>query len=138
MTFCVLDSSIALAWVLPDEQSDRVEDLLEKVITAGAAAPSLWVLETANTLLMVYRRGRLSLAQRHQAKETLAALPIDFTSIDARQAWNDIFDLASAHALTVYDASYLALALRRGLPLASLDQALLRAAEACGVATLGG
>lgn len=133
MTLCVLDSSAALAWVLPSEGSPEGDALLDQVANAGAAVPGLWPLEVANILLMAERRGRVTLAERQEALSVLADLPIQVDPHTAGHAWTDTLAMAAAHHLTVYDASYLELALRLSLPIASLDQALCRAAESCGV-----
>ncbi len=136
MTACVLDSSAALAWVLPGENHATGDTLLDQVAEEGAVAPGLWPLETANVLLVTERRGRITLAERQQALVTLAELPIRIDPQTAGYAWGETLNLAAARNLTVYDASYLELALRLGLPLASLDQALRHAAAECGVTLL--
>lgn len=137
MTLCVLDSSAALAWVLPGEGDAASEALLDDVAEAGAVVPGLWPLETANVLLAAERRGRITLAERQQALATLKELPIRIDPHTATHAWGDALHLASSRDLTLYDAAYLELALRFGLPLASLDRKLCEAAAACGVALLG-
>ena len=136
MTLCVLDSSTALAWVLPDESSPESDALLDRIADAGAAVPGLWHLETANILLVAERRGRVTAIERQKALSALADLPIQVDPHTAGQAWTNTLTLAAAHNLTVYDASYLELAMRAGLPLASLDRVLRLAAEACGVRLL--
>ena len=137
MAAYVLDSSVALAWFLPGEQSSRTEALLDQAAEAGALAPGLWPLEVANIMLVAERKNRITQAQRVRALTSLAKLPIRIDTETAGRAWNSTFDLALAHGLTVYDAGYLDLSLRSGLPLATLDQALGRAATACGVTVLG-
>lgn len=136
MTACVLDSSAALAWVLPGESSDAGDALLDQVAEHGATVPGLWALETAHVLLTAERQGRITLAERRQALSTLIALPIQVDAKTATQAWEETVMLAAAHNLTVYDACYLELALRLSLPLATLDQALRHAAAVCGVRRL--
>jgi predicted nucleic acid-binding protein len=130
---CVLDSSAALAWILPGEGGVAVDALLDRVAGSGATVPTLWPFEIANVLLMAERRGRLTPAERGRALAVLGALPIDIDPRSAERAWTDALDIAQAHRLTVYDASYLELAIRAGLPLASLDADLRAAASACGV-----
>ena len=130
---CVLDSSVALVWVLPGEATPATETLLTAVGELGAAAPGLWPLETANALLMAERRGRLSLAERTQALTLLAELPIQIDARTAELALSATVALAAGREMTVYDACYLELALRLGLPLASLDQRLCQAARSAGV-----
>lgn len=136
VTLCVLDSSAALAWVLPIESSPQTDALLDRIADSGAAVPGLWPLETANTLLVAERRGRITLTERREALLMLADLPIQIDPHTAGHAWTDTINLAAARTLTVYDASYLELAMRAGLPLASLDWALCQAAQACGVSLI--
>jgi predicted nucleic acid-binding protein len=137
MAAFVLDSSVALAWFLPGEQTAKTEALLDQATEAGALAPGLWPLEVANIILVAERKSRITQAQRVRALTALAKLPIRIDTDAAGRAWNSTFDLALAHGLTVYDAGYLDLSLRSGLPLATLDRPLGRAASACGVPVLG-
>lgn len=133
MSHCVLDCSAALAWVLPGESDPATDVLLETVAATGAVAPALWPFEVANVLLMAERRGRIMLAERQQALAILGELPIHIDGQAVARAWKDTLAIAQTHRLTVYDASYLELAIRLGLPLASRDTELRAAASACGV-----
>jgi predicted nucleic acid-binding protein len=99
--------------------------------------PGLWKLEAANILEMGARRGRHDAAFRNSTLADLALLPIRVDTETDRQAWGATLQLSERHRLTMYDAAYLELALRHGLPLASLDADLRRAAQAEGVAVLG-
>lgn len=137
MTRCVLDSSVALAWVLPGEGSDATETLLDEIAVAGAAAPGLWPLETANVLLQAEKARRITQDERRRSLTSLAALPIHIDPDTAAQAFGRTLSLAESQGLTLYDASYLELALRLALPLASLDKKLRQAAAANGVELLG-
>jgi predicted nucleic acid-binding protein len=137
VTRCVLDSSVALAWVLPGEGSDATEALLDEVAADGAAAPGLWPLETANVLLQAEKARRITLGERRRSLTILAGLPIHIDPDTSAQAWGRTLSLAEAQGLTLYDASYLELALRLALPLASLDRQLRQAAASCGVVLLG-
>ena len=102
----------------------------------GALVPMLWPLEVANVLLMAERRHRIVSAERSQALGWFAALPIEIDYEAAHPAWADLPALAVQHRLTAYDAAYLELARRRGLPLATLDQELAAAARAEGLGVL--
>jgi predicted nucleic acid-binding protein len=133
---CVLDSSVTLTWLLPGEATPATEALLATVGDLGAIAPGLWPLETANVLWLSERRGRITLAERTQALATLAELPIQIDERTAALTFGATSALAAGRDLTVYDACYLELALRRGLPLASLDKRLCQAASAAGVALI--
>jgi predicted nucleic acid-binding protein len=133
VSHCVLDCSAALSWVLSGESDAATDALLDTVAAAGAVAPALWPFEVANVLLMAERRGRIMPAERHQALVLLGELHIHIDGQAVARAWTDTLALAQVHRLTVYDASYLELAVRLGLPLASRDMELRSAASAGGV-----
>jgi predicted nucleic acid-binding protein len=107
--------------------------LLTVTAEAGALTPGLWPLEVANVLRAAERRGRITLAERTQALAIPSELPIRIDESMAPLAFGPISPLAAGGDLTVYDACYLELALRSGLPLASLDRRLCEAASAAGV-----
>ena len=138
MPALVLDGSVTLAWLLADEQPAAVAQVLDQVVAAGAVAPGLWPLEVGNALLVAERRGRLSSRNRTQALQGLAGLPIEIDDETAGRAWRETLALAETHCLTLYDAAYLELALRRSLPLATFDAALRAAAVTAGVPLLAG
>ena len=133
----VLDSSVTLAWVYAAETTGAISDVLARVIESGAWVPGLWRLEIGNVLEMGVRKGRTDAAFRDAALADLALLPISVDTETDRQAWGATLQLSERHRLTLYDAAYLELALRRGLPLASLDAELRRAALAEGVVGVG-
>jgi predicted nucleic acid-binding protein len=133
----VLESSVALAWVYGDDTTAAVEHVFDLVGGSGAWVPGLWRLEVANILEMGVRRGRHDADFRDSTLADLALLPIHVDPETDGQAWGATARLAERHRLTLYDAAYLELALRRGLPLASLDQELRAAAEAEKVEVLG-
>ncbi|KAA6464846.1 type II toxin-antitoxin system VapC family toxin [Acidobacteria bacterium AB60] len=131
----VLDASVTASWAFPDEQdpvADRAGQLLESS-SDNAIVPSLWWFEVRNILLVNERRGRTNVARSAVFLEQLTQLAIQ---IDHETNSPQIMDLARNHRLTAYDASYLSLAIREHLPLATLDQALRRAATSTGVALL--
>lgn len=132
----VLDGLVTLAWCLPDQRSKATENVRRLVATEGAVVPVLWRLEVANGLLMAVRRRRLTetLALALLGEVDNMAIPVDPDGGSA--VWARGWQLAATHRLTAYDASYLELALRRRLPLATLDAALARAATAEGTAVL--
>jgi predicted nucleic acid-binding protein len=133
----VLDNSVALSWCFEDEQTPSVMALLDRVVETGAMAPLLWPLEALNGLLVAERRRRLTAAQRAELTGLLRALPIMLDNDTAEKSWEDTVRLAERFTLSVYDATYLELAQRRRLPLASKDRALRSAAAALGVEVLG-
>jgi predicted nucleic acid-binding protein len=129
----VLDSSVALAWVLPDEGSPYADELLERLITEGAVVPPIWPLEIGNVLLVALRRGRIHQQEFEVMVERLARLPIEIDIEATDHALAAVLVLAAQLGLTTYDAAYLDLAQRRKLPLATLDN---RLRNACATAQL--
>jgi predicted nucleic acid-binding protein len=133
----VLDSSATLAWFYNDETTPAIRQVFELLVKSGAWVPSLWRLEVANVLEVGIRRGRHDVAFRHATLTDLSALPISIDPETDRRAWDATLQLAHLHRLTLYDAAYLELAQRRGLPLATLDRDLRTAAHTEGVILLG-
>jgi predicted nucleic acid-binding protein len=133
----VLDSSVTLAWVYGDETTAAVKHVFDLVGGSGAWVPGLWRLEVANILEMGVRRRRHDADFRDSTLADLALLPIHVDPETDGQAWGATARLAERHRLTLYDAAYLELALRRALPLATLDQDLHAAAGAEKVEVLG-
>lgn len=131
MTALVIDCSVTISWLMPDESFDAHS--LNQVIEKGAIVPSLWSLEVGNVLLLAERHKRISLEQRHQALYTLTELPITLDPMTATHAWRETMELAERYGLTLYDASYLELALRLSLPLTTFDKSLKNAAQLAGV-----
>jgi predicted nucleic acid-binding protein len=132
----VLDASLALAWALPDEASTYSDALLHRIAASGAVVPVLWLHEIANGLLMAQKRGRYSAAQRMAFIEELLRLPIEIEAPGARAVLDGQAALAERYGLTAYDAAYLDLAMRQGLPLATQDKAMKAAAAKAGVPVL--
>lgn len=133
----VVDSSVTLAWLYSDEINEAVSGVLARLTERGAWVPALWRLEVANVLEMNVRRGRHDAAFRDAALADLAVLPISVDAETDEHAWGSTLHQAAKHRLTLYDAAYLELAQRRGLPLATLDKELRGAAIAEGVVLLG-
>jgi len=130
----VLDCSATMAWFFEDEATNYTQAVLDSLAAGeSAVVPSLWLLEVTNILLVGERRGRNSVEQAKKFWETLQPLPIEIEQYSIEECSTSIFDLARAHNLSAYDASYLDLAQRRSLPLATLDKRLMAAAKACGV-----
>jgi predicted nucleic acid-binding protein len=129
----VLDASVALAWCFRDEQNAYAHRMLRRLDDESAVVPNIWLLEVANGLLIAERRGRLSRAEAAQVGGVLADLPITWQETSIEQALGSVLELGEAHGLSAYDAAYLDLAMRDGLPLATQDKALRAAAEQVGV-----
>ena len=128
-----MDASLALQWYLKDEE-DREYSL---AVLAGlhdneAAVPFLWTYEISNALVMAHRRKRLAVGEISEILDNLGALPITIDRPEAESVMK-LPSLALERDLTVYDAAYLELAVRLGLPLATKDKALKRAMANIGV-----
>ena len=133
MTGFVLDCSVAMAWCFADETNSYTEAVLQDLADTGAVVPSIWPLEMVNVLLVAERRKRISKAQSRRFVELLQSLPIAVDDVSASRIWDGVLSLAREQQLSAYDAAYLELAMREGLPLATADNALKRAAKRCGV-----
>lgn len=129
----VLDNSVTMSWCFPDENDSYAQEVLKALPGTAAAVPSLWPLEVANILLVGERRGRISQADTATFVGLLEGLPIRIDDETSEHAMKASLNLARAQNLSVYDASYLELALRRGLPIATLDAKLKAAATALGI-----
>lgn len=133
---CVIDASVTLSWVYTDEHSAASDALLARVSDQGAVVPSLWRLEIASALQTGIKRKRIDATYRDAAIQKLLSLPIETDPHSNDFAWTTTLQLAAAHQITVYDAPYLELALRRGLPLATRDDQLAAAAGRAGATLL--
>ncbi len=136
MSAFVLDCSVTAAWLLEDEFVAGAEQVLDSLLTSTAHVPSIWHLEIGNVLLKTLRRGRISTTAFQLLLKELEALPVVTDGETERLSFRDILELARRYSLTTYDASYLELAARLNLPLATLDKALVRAAAEIGVKTI--
>ena len=123
----VLDASVAVAWLLDDENEPRAEAPLKRLGAETALVPLVWHVEVRSALLGAERRGRLRPVDVDVRLRQIDGLPVH---TDAAPSFEAAFALARTRRLTVYDALYLELALRAGAPLATLDNALAAAARA--------
>ena len=130
MSGLVVDASVVLAWLFDDEENSRADGALKLLAKHGALVPHLWHLEIRNTLLVAERSGRLSAEGVKERLDALVDLPI---LTDEGPNFQSAFELARVHQLSFYDALYLELAKRESAELATLDQALGRAAVAEGL-----
>ena len=126
----VIDASIAAVWFLPDENDERADDILDRLNHENAVVPSLFWFEIRNILIKAHKRRRLNETGLRKAIAHLRNLPLD-----DQGSGNDslILSLCLKEGLTAYDASYLALAMERGIPMVTADQALEAAAARNGV-----
>jgi predicted nucleic acid-binding protein len=132
----VVDASIALAWCFADEASPLADSALQRLGSEETVAPALWAFEVANGLLSAERRGRIGAEELPKLHQLLSALPIRLESLSLSDVLGDVRELARSLGLSVYDASYLALALRRGAILATADVRLRAASERAGIEVL--
>lgn len=138
MTRFVLDCSMTMSWCLQDETSLRADAVLVTLEAQEAVVPSHWPLEVANVLAVCERRGRVTAARIAEFLSFLGSLPIAVDDRTAENAFGEVLTLARRHRLTAYDAAYLELALRKGCPLASLDDSLNGVAAGLGIALFTG
>ena len=136
MTEIVLDASVALTWCFKNEATAAADRVLERLAIESAAVPAMWHLEIANVLALSERRQRITPAASAEFIALLETLVIVVDGETAARAFTRVLDLAREERLTAYDAAYLELAMRLGIPLASKDADLCDAAERVGVIVL--
>lgn len=131
MTGFVLDNSVAMRWLLKTKKAvdqQYAEVILDSLLDDGALVPNLWHLEATNILLSAEKRDEISLGEIEGFVSQLENLPILTDSMTSHQAFNRTLTLAHAYKLSSYDAAYLELAIREGLPIGTLDRDLRKAA----------
>ena len=128
----VVDASVSAAWFLPDEATPATEAALHATATRDVWVPALWLLEVGNLLSRAQRRKRITADKRRDLAMAASALRIKVDREPVTIAALD--DIGARHGLSAYDAAYLELAVRLGLPLATQDQALAAAMATAGVA----
>lgn len=133
MTACVLDASFTFQWLFRDEASPEGYAALAEIGREGAIIPPLWFTEITNGLGMAERRGRISQTGMLEAMNLLRSLPLEIDEPPSLARCEVVLDLMRTYRLTAYDATYLELAQRRGLSLATRDRDLLAAAPAACV-----
>jgi predicted nucleic acid-binding protein len=129
----VLDCSVTMAWYFKDEANAYANAVRKSLSRARAIVPALWPLEVANVLIMGERRQRSTEAEASKWIRYLQMLPIRPDDETMSRVWSDILHVARSYDVSAYDASYLELAIRLGLPLASLDDKLKTTASSAGV-----
>ena len=136
MTAFILDASVTMSWAFREELTPFSERLLGDLAAGEALVPAIWPLEVANVLLVSERHGRINRVDVARFTELLLGMPIRVHAPAESFAFEEALPLARDTGLSVYDASYLELAGRLGLPLATLDAAIARAAGEVGVRVL--
>jgi len=134
----VLDASVTLCWCFENQGTQYTQTTFERLAGGDeATVPFIWPLEVANVLVIAERRRALTVAQVTGFLEELSAWPIQVDTLGVDRAFQQILSTARHHNLSAYDAAYLELAIREGLPLATMDNDLRKAAKAVGVKIAG-
>jgi len=134
----VMDNSVSMSWCFQDEAGDYSDAILDRLAESTAVVPSIWPLEVVNVLLVAERKQRITESESVRFLTLLSQLPISVEVDRHEEMMKDILSLARASGLSSYDAVYLDLAMRKGLPLATLDNKLIEAARKVGVPILAG
>jgi predicted nucleic acid-binding protein len=130
----VLDASVTLAWCFEGQSSDYTEAVLQAVIEGNqAVVPAIWKLEVANALTVAERRKMIAPEKLAPFLHDLERLQITVDPEGMNFVFGDVLDLARRCQRSAYDASYLELASRKGLPLATRDEPLRAAARGMGI-----
>jgi len=125
----VVDNSVVMSWCFEDESQNYSDKILDALGEHGALVPGIWPLEVANVLLVAQRKKRLGKADAARFITLVRSLPIQVVQETPGRVLGEILALAHDTGLSSYDASYLDLAMREGLPLATLDKAMKKAAK---------
>lgn len=132
----VIDNSVVMAWCFLDERTEYARVVRVFLGQNTAIQPMVWPLEAGNVVSVAIRKKRISQEDGFQFLSLLESLPIEVEPGAPSRMFREVYALAQKHQLSTYDASYLELALRRDILLATQDKALMRAAAECGVALL--
>ena len=132
----VLDCSVTLSWLLPDERGGATNALVDELERTTAVVPAIWPYEVANALLVAQRRARVGDDDLIRMRRALAALPIEIEPVTSDQVLSAVSDLGRRLEVTSYDAAYVEPVARQRLPLATLDARLRKACAALKVAVL--
>jgi predicted nucleic acid-binding protein len=130
----VLDSSISLVWAFDDEDNEQAASVVHLLDSDVARVSAIWPLEMTNALVTGERRGRINESGITRFRSFLRTISIEVDPPSISTSFDVILDLARQYNLTTHDASYLELAQRFGLPLATLDRRLREAAQSMGIA----
>jgi len=134
----VVDNSVVMSWCFKDETNQYADAILDCLSEATAFVPSIWPLEVVNLLLVAERRKRLSEADSVRFITLLSQLPIIVEHERPERMMKDLLALARSNNLSSYDASYLDLSMRKGIPIATLDPRLITASKKTNIPILMG
>ncbi len=132
----VVDNSVVMAWCFQDESSPYADSVLEKLTAATVLVPAVWILEVVNVLLAAERKNRLCESDSSRFLNLLALLPIEVSRESPELRMEELLYLGRSCGLSSYDAAYLNLAIREGLPIATQDEKLRNAAQKLSVPVL--
>ena len=136
----VLDNSVTMRWFFGDGKPQEIAyagKILDAMKETNAVVPVTWGLEVANVIAKAEAKALVTEARSGAFLEMLEGVDIDVDAATSAHALSDTLQLARRYKLSAYDASYLELALRLGLPIATLDEALQKAAKKAGVKKFG-
>ena len=133
----IIDCSLAMAWLFKDEATDKTTEILQRLASETGLVPAWWFLEVTNVIALAERKGRVAPQESQQFIVEVSQLDIEIDTESPSRSFSHILPLCRSYSLTSYDAMYLELALRRQLPLATLDEPLRKAAKKAGVKLLG-
>jgi len=133
----VIDCSITMAWCFSDEATPATANVQDRLEKETALVPAHWFLEVTNVLAMAERRRRITPQKSAAFLALLETMDVEVDHNTPARAFAHLLPLCRSHGLTAYDAAYLDLALRRQLPVASLDDDLRAGAKSLGVQVLG-
>ena len=138
MTGIVIDASVTLAWCFPDEASDYADGILLAMEGHAILVPALWSVEITNAVLTAERRKRIKQPEIRRFVELLDGLTVIVDSQSVTENVNNILPIGREYGLSAYDAAYLDVAIRHGVPLATLDSALQKAGRKAGIEIFSG
>ena len=137
MSQLVIDASVTLSWLLPDEGGGDALRVQNELMSAESVwVPAHWKLEVANALWMAERRKRLDGSGVSKAVALFTQLPVTIDNETNARAASETLAIARQNEISVYDAAYLELAARRGAGIASLDGPLRKVAHKLGLSLL--
>ena len=135
MSSFVLDTTVTMAWCFADEATPLSEAILDRLSNLAEIAnvPALWLYEVVNVTELAVRKGRIPEEKAREFLKSIAGLPIGIESPTRTQVLDTVRGLAHQYKLTAYDAAYLEMAIRKNLPIATFDTALVNACRLAGV-----
>ena len=132
----VLDNSVTMRWFFGDGKPNELAytgKVLDTIKRENALVPVTWGLEVANVIARAEAKALVTEARSSAFLEMLDDMDITVDTATFARALSDTLQLARRYKLSSYDASYLELALRMGMPFATLDEDLQKAAKKAGV-----